>query len=258
MGYWKEKITDKTFRYKDLLDATCSSPEFLMHYKVPFSEVLHKARQQWCGSLEKFDYILDIGGSSANTASGALIELGYRFRPKELTIFDLPEDQQYWGKPKFSQDQDYTFEWGTVSYVHGFAENLDRYDELTHKKFDLVYMGQTIEHIQKEALGSVLIWIKQHLNPGGRLIFDTPNRTITKIQMPNSYIDIDHKYEYTPDEMEVVLNDHGFAAIKKIGMLEMTETIRSQKFNPLEVYETKVVNDYPESSYVFAFECVAI
>ena len=45
--------------------------------------------------------ILDIGGSSPNIDQGALIELGYPHRPKQLFIFDLPPEEQYWGKPKF-------------------------------------------------------------------------------------------------------------------------------------------------------------
>ena len=256
MEYWLKKIKAKTFQHKELLDSIINSPEFIMLYKVPFSTVLHQGRQNWCNSLEKFDYVLDIGGSSPNYSYGALIELGYQYRPKELTIFDLPEEKQYWGKPKFSQDVDYNFEWGVVKHMHGFVEDIYEYEELTDKKFDLIFMGQTIEHIQTNKLKAVLKWIKQHLSEGGKFIFDTPNREITKIQLPNNYIDEDHKYEYTPPEMESLLIECGFNVIKKTGILEMPITLKSKKFNPLEVYETKIINDEPESSYVFAFECV--
>ena len=256
LNYWKEKIQSKTFRYKELIDSLYSSPEFIMHYQVPFSDMLHKGRQQWCNSLEKFDCILDIGGSSPNIAMGALIELGYVHRPREITILDLPEERQYWGKPKFSQDRDYQFEWGTLKYVHGFVENIYNYEDLRDKSFDLIFMGQTIEHIQKDQLGIVLRWIREHLKKGGKFIFDTPNRDITKIQLPDNYIDEDHKYEYTPAEMEVLLNKSGFNVARKTGILQMPETLASNKFNPLEVYETKIVSDAAENSYVFAFECV--
>jgi SAM-dependent methyltransferase len=256
MNYWMEKIQSRTFKHKELLDALWNSPEFIMHYKVPFSDILHKGRQHWCGSLEKFDYVFDIGGSSPNLATGALIELGYSHRPKAITIFDLPEDKQYWGKPKFSQDKDYHFEWGTVQYVHGFVEDIDDHEQLKEKKFDLVFMGQTIEHIQKDKLPLVLNWIREHLNDGGKFIFDTPNRDITKIQSPTKYIDEDHKYEYTPAEMEALLNENRFNVVKKTGILDMPDTLISQKFNPLEVYERSLINNAPESSYVFAFECV--
>ena len=58
--------------------------------------MVHHARQQWVSQLAAFAEVLDIGGSSANT-EGALIELGYVHRPKPITIFDLPPEQQYWG-----------------------------------------------------------------------------------------------------------------------------------------------------------------
>jgi SAM-dependent methyltransferase len=258
LSYWRQKIEAKTFTQKELLDNLWNSPEFIMHYKIPFSDMLHQGRQSWCSALERFEYILDIGGSSPNIAMGALIELGYQHRPTEITIFDLPEDKQYWGKPKFPQDKDYHFDWGTLQYVHGFVENIYDYEELNEKKFDLIYMGQTIEHIQVDKLELVFKWIREHLREEGKFIFDTPNRDITKIQMPDKYIDEDHKYEYTPDEMEALLNKNKLKVVKKTGILEMSDTLTSQKFNPLEVYETKVINNLPERSYVFAFECVSV
>ena len=72
------------------------------------------------------------------------------------------------------------------------------------KSFDLIFMGQVIEHIHKEKLDSVLQTIKRLLKNKGRFIFDTPNRLITKIQSPSAYIDKDHKYEYSPDKIEIL------------------------------------------------------
>ncbi len=257
MNYWIEKIKHKSFNYKDFLDTIISSPEFIMHYKIPFEVMLHQGRKSWCQSLEKFDLILDIGGSSPNIAEGALIELGYTHKPKEIIIFDQPEDRQYWGKPKFPQDRDYEFGWGTLRYVHGYAEKIDTYEDLSNLRFDLIFMGQTIEHIQKDSLDLVLTWVKKHLNTGGKFVFDTPNRDITKIQMPDSYIDEDHKYEYVPSEMESIVNRNGLIVNKKFGILDMPKTSINQEFNPLEVYNTKSLNNNPETSYVFAFECIA-
>ena len=224
LKFWKEKIDNKHFKYKDLLDVIYNSPEFIMHYKVSFSAMLHRARQEWCSSLDKFKYVLDIGGSSPNIEMGALIELGYQHRPKELVVFDLPEDEQYWGKPKFAQNRDYTFDWGTLKYEHGHAEYIERCKSLSDGKFDCVFMGQTIEHINKNRLSSLLSWIRGHLVPKGKFIFDTPNRDVTKIQSPHKYIDDDHKYEYTPIEMEQILRKNGFKVVKGHGLLDMPST----------------------------------
>ena len=186
---------------------------------------------------------------------GALIELGYKHRPKELIIFDLPPEEQYWGKPKFPQDRDYEFNWGILKYIHGRIENIHDYRQLDGKRFDCVFMGQVIEHILPDQLHIVLKWIREHLKENGKFIFDTPNRIITRIQSPDKLIDEDHKYEYTPGELEKILNLNGFKVVKKTGILAMPGTFHSKNFNPLEAYETELVNDNPDVSYLFAFEC---
>lgn len=256
LSYWRAKIADGTFNYKNLIDTIYNSPEFIMHYKVPFNDMLHKGRQAWCGSLESYEVIFDIGGSSPSIEMGALIELGYKHRPKELMIFDLPPGKQYWGMPKFPQDKDYIFSWGVVKYIHGYVEDIFSFRELNDKKFDCVFMGQAIEHIYRDKLDIVLKWIKEHLKENGRFIFDTPNRNITKIQSPEKFIDEDHKYEYSPTEMEEILNKNGFIVVKKTGILNMSGTFSSKNFNPLEAYESELVSDKTETSYVFAFECI--
>ncbi|MDA8233799.1 MAG: DUF4214 domain-containing protein [Clostridia bacterium] len=256
--FWNQKIKDGHYNHKELIDNLSSSPEFIMHYRIPFSTVLHKGRQQWVSSLERFENIFDIGGSSPNIAEGALIEMGYPYRPKELIIFDLPEEKQYWGKPKYPQDRDYSYTWGFVKFEHGFIEDINEYNSLSEKTFDLIFMGQVIEHIQRNKIDIVLNWIKKHLKSGGKFIFDTPNRNITKIQSSNEFIDRDHKYEYTPEELEEILVKCGFRVTQKTGILNMPNTFLSKQFNPLEVYESEIINNTPETSYVFAFECIPI
>lgn len=256
--FWNQKIKDRNFSHKELIDTLVSSPEFLMHYKVPFSTVLHNGRKQWVSALERFERIFDIGGSSPNIAEGALIEMGYLHRPRELIIFDLPEEKQYWGKPKFTQNRDYRYSWGEVKFEHGYIEDINKYNSLREKMFDLIFMGQVIEHIQKDKVEMVLNWIKNHLNPGGKFIFDTPNRKLTKIQSPKEFIDQDHKCEYTPEELEEILVKCGFRVTNKTGILNMPNTFISKRFNPLEAYESEIINDTPETSYVFAFECMPL
>ena len=67
--------------------------------------MVHLARVEWTKHLPKGTSILDIGGSSPNIDQGALIELGYPHRPKQLFIVDLPPEEQYWGKAKVSPGQ---------------------------------------------------------------------------------------------------------------------------------------------------------
>lgn len=259
LQYWISKINDGTFNYKELIETIIRSPEYIMHYKIPFATILHQARQKWVSEeLPPFNSILDIGGSSANTEMGALIELGYSHRPKSLIIFDLPPEKQYWGLPNIDQTKKYNFIWGEIEYIHGYAERINEYPQLNGKKFDCIFMGQTIEHIDPAYLPSLLNWIKRHLNTQGKLFFDTPNRIITKIQSPKSLIDSDHKYEYSPTELEELLKHNNFIVIKKWGLLHMPHTLLQNRFNPLEVYETESLNSDYDASYCFAFECIVI
>ena len=205
-NYWLEKVKMGSFKYKELIDTLLQSPEYLMHYKTPFSSVLHQARVTWVSGLPQFSKILDIGGSSPNTPLGAMIELGYPHRPQKLTIFDLPPEKQYWGKPKYDQRERFSFSWGEINYIYGYAEKIQDSDILKNEKFDCIFMGQTIEHIEKREIENLLCWILEHLTEEGRLIFDTPNRKLTIIQSPNKLIDKDHKYEYNPPELESLLN----------------------------------------------------
>ena len=82
-----------------------------------------------------------------------------------MWVSDL--DQQYWGKPKFAQNKNYKFTWGKLNYFHGRVENIKSFSELKDKKYDMVYMGQTIEHIYPEKLlntDELRTWFKEKSN----------------------------------------------------------------------------------------------
>ena len=94
-------------------------------------------------------------------------------------------------------------------------------------------MGQTIEHIVPESLPDILDWISDHLNENGKFIFDTPNRLITSIQS-DSFIDPDHKIEYTPDQLESILRKHNFSISRFLGTIANANDIPIKKFSPQE------------------------
>ncbi|GIR49740.1 MAG: hypothetical protein CM15mP58_18370 [Burkholderiaceae bacterium] len=63
------------------------------------------------------------------------------------------------------------------------------------------------------------------MNENGKFIFDTPNRLITSIQS-DSFIDPDHKIEYTPDQLESILRKHNFSISDSWGLLPMPMTFQ--------------------------------
>ena len=104
-SYWQDQIKNGTFSKPFLIDALVNSPEYQMLKKTPFHEMVHLARVEWTKHLPKGSSILDIGGSSPNIDQGALIELGYPHRPKQLFIVDLTSRGTILGKTKVSPGQ---------------------------------------------------------------------------------------------------------------------------------------------------------
>ncbi len=235
------------------------SAEFKKPYfkRTPLQQ-LHRSRMIWVQQLPAAKTILDIGGSSPNVPEGALMEMGYPHRPEKLIIFDKPPNEQYWGTPNYSQANTLTLAWGQVQYIHGYAEDILQNDELRDQKFDMIYMGQVVEHIFEDKLPRVLSWIKDHLADGGKFIFDTPNRLITRFETGDDrYIDPDHKREYTPGALSALLATVGFAITQEWGILEMPNVIASASYGIKDFYSGEPLSPSPNNAYCFAMACEA-
>lgn len=245
--------------YKLILRLVLSKEYKSSDRKPPMSEQLHLARVKWVRSLPAAQSILDIGGSSPTLAEGALIELGYVHRPEKLIIFDKPPNEQFWGQPNYSQANDLQMKWGLVKYIHGYAEDILNNTELHDKKFDIVFMGQVVEHIYENKLHEVFTWIRSHLSETGVFYFDTPNRRLTELQTgPDAYIDPDHKKEYTPAEMKTILKLAGFDVIQQWGIVNMPLSLGSNIFDSRDFYQSQALSDNADSAYCFAMACKPI
>ncbi len=248
------KIDKGRFTVWRLMLRMLKSKEFRKPYLRPRpSKRLHAARMAWVTQIPAAKRILDIGGSSPSLPEGALIELGYSHRPEKLIIFDKPPQEQYWGTPGYSQDNIRNFSWGQVEYVHGYAEDIVQNTDLSAQKFDMIFMGQVVEHIYEDKLPCVLAWIKDHLNEQGAFYFDTPNRSITQYETGNDrYIDPDHKREYTPEAFAALLRVAGFSSIQQWGVLDMPHVVSSQSFGVEDYYGAALLSPNPENAYCFA------
>ena len=80
---------------------------------------------------------------------------------------------------------------------------------LASESFDLVYSGQSIEHVTQAEAESVLAQVRRVLRPGGILALDTPNSRLTRLQQA-AFVDPDHKYQSRHKEMVALLEDSGF------------------------------------------------
>jgi hypothetical protein len=87
-----------------------------------------------------------------------------------------------------------------------------------------------------------------------QIYFDTPNRSVRKVQSPYKYTDPDHKIEYTPSEPRQILASAGFRLLRSWGFMHMPSTSICGSFDPLEVDETRLITDRMDESYLVAFE----
>ncbi len=253
-----DRIAQGKFSALGLIVRLMNSPEFKQPYLKPTpTQQLHGARMAWAGQLPAAKRVLDIGGSSPTVPEGALLELGYSHKPEKLIIFDKPPNEQFWGTPNYSQANTRSFPWGQVQYIHGYAEDILHHDELHDQLFDMIYMGQVVEHIYEDKLPNVLVWIKNHLAPGGRFCFDTPNRLITRFETgEDRYIDTDHKREYTPDALVVLLKAAGFRIVQQWGILNMPNVIANQRLGVKDYYDGEQLAPDPAQGYCFAMMCL--
>jgi len=256
LATWRDSIGRGMFSPESVVEVLQRSDEYQMRVGSNVNARLHAARQLWVRSLPPLDRLLDIGGSSPASAEGALIQMGYPHRPRQLDILDLPPERQNWGTPAYDQSVPSQFDWGTVSYFHGAAEDVATLLSLQDKVYDGVFMGQAIEHIRPEALPDVLAWIRAHLVSGGRLIVDTPNRLLTKIQCPTWYIHPDHKLEYEPAQLEQVFNESGFKVTRKTGMAHLPKIAASGRYDAREFADAALLHDDVDACYLFAFEAI--
>lgn len=256
LAMWRDLMARGMFSHGGVVDGLLGSDEYQRQFGPHVNQRLHLARQAWVKALPAFDRMLDIGGSSPTRAEGALIQMGYPHRPRVLDILDLPPDRQNHGQPLFDQSVPNQFDWGTVTYFHGCAEDVAVTRGLQEKSYDAVFMGQAVEHIQPEALPAILQWIRAHLAPGGRLIMDTPNRILTRIQCPTWFIHPDHKLEYEPAQLAHVLVQNGFEIAKQTGLVHLPVIASSKVYDAREFVDAPLLHDDADSCYLFALEAI--
>ena len=91
---------------------------------------------------------------------------------------------------------------GPVRYRYHSMVDLSDYPD---DSVDLVYSGQSIEHVPTDVADTVLSEVRRVLRPGRVPRHRHPERRVTRLQQPE-FIDPDHEHEYTDAEMRS--NDH--------------------------------------------------
>lgn len=216
---------------------------------------LHSARVEMVTTLlPPANTILDIGGYSSNDPRGALLSFGYSYPVEKLYIVDLPPDQMMFpGSSEWPQKvKDQNCE---IEYVYTSMADLSCF---APGSFDLIWSGESIEHITREEAEKVFSQAYKLLKPGGKLALDTPNRQATKLPCPDAYIHPEHKLEYYYQDLCQLLEKHNFTIVQTKGLIDLSESIATSSMENFynEFLSSTNLNDNPDKSYCFYLCCM--
>ena len=216
-----------------------------------FGPSLHYGRGVFIRSLPRARRILDIGGAAVGDPSGALVLMGYPYPFDELTIVDLPSEDRHALYRDASRPASVETPHGLVTYRYHSMTDLSSYPS---GSFDLVYSGQSIEHVTRRQAVSVLSQVRRVLVPGGVLALDTPNRRLARLQQ-DAFIDPDHKYEYSHAEMAAMLRGTGFVIERAVGINYGGQSVARGVFDAGELATKRGVFDEIADCYLLGYVC---
>ena len=189
--------------------------------------------------------ILDLGGANA-----PLYTMGYAARFERYILVDLPPE----GRCEMYQHVEPELPEG-VSLHLGDMTDLGF---LPAASCDLVWSGQSIEHISLDAGRRMVAEAARVLEPGGWLCLDTPNRVATAAQMRDlggGFIHPEHRHEYRPDELRAVLEGAGFVIEEALGVCELPTLASAGVYDPVDFVRGLPLTHDPAGAYIQYFRC---
>jgi hypothetical protein len=229
-----QRITSRSMTVQDLPFWIRGSEEAVNGVRFPahlLGPALHLGRCHFIRSLPPARNIVDLGGSHSARAEGAFVAMGYPYPFDELTIIDLPPDERHPLYRYKMQHTEHQAALGMVRYRYHSMIDLGSFDD---GSIDLVYSGQSIEHVNEADGDKVLSEVWRILRPGGWLALDTPNARVTRLQQAE-FIDPDHEIEYTDAELTAKLESNGFAIRERKGIAWAGRCLVEGRWDPDEV-----------------------
>jgi SAM-dependent methyltransferase len=212
---------------------------------------LHLSRMMFVRSLPDGKRILDLGGTALGNATGALVLMGYPYQFDDLVVIDLPSDER---NALYQEDTAHAVTQtalGPVRYRYHSMVDLSDYAD---GSVDLVYSGQSIEHVPVDVADTVLSEVRRVLRPGGYLGLDTPNARVTRLQQ-DEFIDPDHEHEYTHAELSDKLVRAGFEVVEAKGLNYAGPSLASGRFDVEAVATARGLFSAIEDCYLLAYVC---
>jgi SAM-dependent methyltransferase len=192
---------------------------------------IHAGRGQFVRGLPQARRIVDLGGTHLHRDIGALVALGYPYPFEELVIVDLPSHDRHAIYRSGHLDREVTSPLGPVRYRYHSMTDLSGFED---DSVDLVYSGQSIEHVTPDDGSIVVKEVFRVLRPGGWFALDTPNARVTRLQQ-DAFIDPDHKVEYTYRELADLVTGAGLQVVEAKGLNYAGRSLSLGRFDADEV-----------------------
>jgi len=218
---------------------------------VPITDVLlsmHVSRCEFVRGLPRASRIIDLGGTHQGYPDGALVHLGYPYRFDRLLVVDLPPGERHAIYQGGGGGGSVQSPLGPVEFAfHSMAE-LARYPD---SSFDLVYSGQSIEHVPQAEGETVLGEAHRILVPGGWLCVDTPNGPVWRVRS-DALMNPDHRIEYSSDQLASAVERAGFEIREHKGLNYMGEALAQGRFDEVEASANPGVFASPDECLLLA------
>jgi SAM-dependent methyltransferase len=253
LAHWSGRLATRELTPDDVVDQLLSSAEFAASGR-PRNVVgaLHRSRIAWVRSLPPAKRILDLGGASQGNPAGALVDIGWPFDFERLVIVDLPGEDRHELFAAGPRPTRVESERGPVEYRYHSMADLDSYDD---GSFDMVFSGQSIEHVSESEAQRLIAGAFRVLEPGGRFCLDTPNGGVCRLHTGDALIHPDHEIEYTHEQLSGMLRAAGFVIDEAKGLNLVADSVARGKFSEDELLRNVGVFGRPEDCYLLAYVC---
>jgi SAM-dependent methyltransferase len=213
---------------------------------------MHQSRCDFVQLLPRARRILDLGGTDQSNPVGSLVSMGYPYSFEMLTIVDLPHDDRHDLYAGSALVDEVESQRGPVRYRYHSMTDLSQYDDAS---FDMVFSGQTIEHVTEAEARGVLREVRRLLVPGGYFCVDTPNRAATKLELGELLTNPDHQLEYTHPQFVALLEKAGFDVVGAYGLNYVGESLASGEFSTDELARNHGIYAEIDACYLLAYVC---